>query len=414
MVGNNQTELNQSPKHIMHKEQSSKFRWPKFRWLRHLRHPFAVPVAVFMVLFFTAIISFIFINGHVLGAQDSRIVELNINGRQQVIPTTAPTVGDLLNRLNITLNPGDEVVPSTSTQILQNNFQINIYRAHPVTVVENNQKVVIQTASNDPRVIAKEAGFTIYPQDYVTQNPNVNNLSVLGEEVIINPSTPVQLNLYGNQVTIRTHATTVGQLLSDEKIQTGKGNNVLPSLTTPITANMQILVVPVGQKLVATQQPIPFTVQQNPDPSLTFGTNSVAQAGVDGLELVVTDATTNQQLQQVIVTQPTPEIINVGTAVPATASGNNIDWLKSSDINPADYNYVDYIMTHESHWNPSDVSYNGCVGLGQSCGYPPPLEGACPDWQGDPVCQLDFFNAYSGRYGGWAGAYAHEVNYGWW
>ena len=110
---------------------------PKFH---RLRHPFMVPVATFLVLFFLSMIIFIFQGGHTVGASDSRVVELTNNGQTQAIPTTASTVGQLLTRLNIKLNPGDVVEPSANTPIIQNGFQINIYRVHPVTVVEGYRR----------------------------------------------------------------------------------------------------------------------------------------------------------------------------------------------------------------------------------------------------------------------------------
>lgn len=400
-----------------------------FRWinLRHLHHPLVIPVVAFLVLFFASIALFIGFNGQTLGAGDSRIVELTISGKQQIIPTTASTVGQLLNRLNIKLNSGDVVEPGLNAQILQNDFQINIYRAHPVTVIEADQKSVIQTASSDPRTIASQAGYTVYPEDAVTVNANATNISqdVLGEEVVIDPSVPVNLDLYGNQVTLRTLAKTVGQLLSDKKIAINpESNNVVPTIDTPISANMQILVVPVGQKLISTQQVIPFATQTVLDPSIPYGTVTVQQAGSNGLALDVQDvtvkngATTTTTLQQVIITPAVNEIIDRGTGVVAVAGGNNIDWLKSSNINPAYYQDANYIMNIESHWNPDDISYSGCIGLGQSCPSSSGVTGlavVCPDWQSDAVCQLDFFNSYAdSHWGSWAAAYQHEATYGWW
>ncbi|HUD07325.1 MAG TPA: ubiquitin-like domain-containing protein [Candidatus Saccharimonadales bacterium] len=389
-----------------------------------LRHPYMVPVITFLVLFFATMIVFIAKSGTTIGAGDSRVVELSIDGgQQQIIPTTAQTVGDLLKRLNITLNPGDIVEPDQNTAILQNNFQINVYREHSVTVVENNQKQVILTASNDPRVIAQQAGFTIYPEDYVTPTTDATSIdeNVLGEEITVDPATPVSLNLYGSQVTVRTHATTVAELLSDEKIKTSTGNNVLPATSTPVTANMQVIVVPVGQQLISTQEPVPFTSQTVYDPSAPFGTSVVTQAGVNGLALAVYSvsgtgaAATRSLIQQVTITPPTPEIISKGIGIQAVDGGDNITWLKDSNIDPGSYADADYIITHESNWNPDDVSHSGCVGLGQSCGYPSGLSVVCPDWQVDAVCQLNFFNNYAlSRYGGWAGAQIHWSDNGWW
>jgi uncharacterized protein YabE (DUF348 family) len=383
-----------------------------------------VPVATFLVLFFFAIVLFINQNGQVVGASDSRIVELSLNGQTQTIPTTATTVGDLLKRINVTLNPGDVVEPSAGTPILQNGFQINVYRVHPVTVVENGNKTVVLTADNDPRAIAQQAGYTLYPEDIVTTAAAPDNLNqnVLGNEVVVKPSTPVSLTLYGQQVIVRTQAKTVGELLADKQIKTSSGNNVLPALTTPISANMQILVVPVGQKLSSTQQVIPFPTQNTSDSNIPIGSSKVEQNGVNGLALVVTDlvtaangTTSSQTLQQVVINQPVPEIIGHGTGVALSAGGNNVSWLKSSQINPSDYSYADFIMSHESHWNPAAVNSRGCIGLGQSCS-PSALASFCTNWQVDAVCQLDFFNNYvtSHNYGTWANAYSFWVSHGYW
>jgi uncharacterized protein YabE (DUF348 family) len=389
----------------------------------HLRHPLMIPVATFLVFFFLAIGLFIGISGQTVGATDSRIVELSIDGNQEVIPTTASSVGQLLTRLNITLNPGDVVEPAAATQILTNNFQINIYRVHPVTVLENDQKQVVLTASTDIRQIAQQAGLTVYPQDYVTENTSAPAITqnVLGEEITVVPATPVSLDLYGNEVTIRTHQTTVAGLLASEKIAT-TGNNVLPAATTPITANMQIIVVPVGHKVISTQQSIPYTTQTVFDAAIPYGTSQVAQAGVNGLELVVyevsaTGTASQTPLQEVVATPPTPEILDEGVAISSCGdnSDQSVSFLKSSNIAPSDYNYANYIICHESHWDPADENSSGCIGLGQSCSEAA-LEDFCPDWQVDAVCQLNFFNNYvtSHGYGSWEAAYDFWVSHGYW
>jgi hypothetical protein len=86
--------------------------------------------------------------------------------------------------------------------------------------------------------------------------------------------------------------------------------------------------------------------------------------------------------------------------------------MAGAGINSSDYVYVDYIIGRESGWRPNAVSANRCIGLGQSCGGS--LAGACPSWQTDPVCQLQFFSGYARKYGGWGGAYNFWVTNHWW
>jgi uncharacterized protein YabE (DUF348 family) len=386
------------------------------------KHPLIIPTVSIVIFFFLALIAFINFSGPTVISSDSRVVELYDNGHEEVIPTTATTVGQLIGRLKIKINPGDIVDPTESTAILDNGFKINIYRVHPVTIIENGIKKVFLTANSDPRVIAEQAGYQIYTQDYVynVAAPIGLTQNIIGQEIEIVPATEVNLTLYGTQVSVRTHAQTVADLLVENKIKTSGGNNVLPALTTPISSDLQILVVPVGQKLISEQQSIPFTTQYVNDPSIPYGTVETAQSGANGLELVVEDViesngvTTNNAVQQVVINQPIVEIINRGTGVASTDGGNNITWLRSSSIGSSDYQYVDYIMAHESHWNPADVNAEGCIGLGQFCS-PSKLTLSCPDWQIDAVCQLNVFNNYAvSRYGSWAAAASFWESHGWW
>jgi len=395
---------------------------------RDIHHPMFIPLVAGIVLFFLAIAIFINSNSTNGIPSSSRVVELYNNGKVEVIPTTATTVGDLIKRLGITINPGDIVDPTENTPILTNGFRINIYRVHPVTITQNGQSKVILTADENPRVIAEEAGYTIYPQDYVNDVTNPSDLSknIIGQVISIVPATPISLTLYGTQANIRTHAKTVADFLSQNKIKTTNGTNVIPALTTPVTSDMQILVVPVGQQLISEQQSVPFATQYVDNPDLPYDTLSAVQQGTNGSELVVEQVstvngvTTDTPVQTVVVNQPIPQIIDRGTGIASVDGGNNITWLRSSAIDESDYSYVNYIMNKESHWNPDDINSIGCIGLGQSC--PSARTGVaslavnCPDWQTDAVCQLNFFNSYvvSHGYGDWANAAAHEENYGWW
>jgi hypothetical protein len=78
-------------------------------------------------------------------------------------------------------------------------------------------------------------------------------------------------------------------------------------------------------------------------------------------------------------------------------------------IGPGDYQYVDYIVSHESGWRPDAGSPSGPYGLCQA--YPgSKMASAGSDWLTNPVTQLRWCNGYAlGRYGSWAAAYNHWV-----
>lgn len=102
------------------------------------------------------------------------------------------------------------------------------------------------------------------------------------------------------------------------------------------------------------------------------------------------------------------------TAYAATTvaySGSHADWMASAGIAPGDYTYVEYIVSHESGWNPSAVNASsGACGLGQQL--------PCGKWAGawnDPVAALVAMQGYAlGRYGSWASAYNYWITNHWW
>lgn len=97
--------------------------------------------------------------------------------------------------------------------------------------------------------------------------------------------------------------------------------------------------------------------------------------------------------------------------VAVQVTGNKQDWLKSAGIPESQWTYVDYIIQHESGWNPNAVNASsGACGLGQQlpCG-------KWPHTWNDPVGALIDANSYAvQRYGTWANAYAFWLGNSWW
>lgn len=76
-----------------------------------------------------------------------------------------------------------------------------------------------------------------------------------------------------------------------------------------------------------------------------------------------------------------------------------------------DWTYIDYILGHESTWDPGCENAGGCRGLGQAC---PGSKLPCgPD---DITCQVQWFHNYAMRaHGGtWASNYAFWLANRWW
>jgi uncharacterized protein YabE (DUF348 family) len=387
-------------------------------------HPFVVPVTTFLVLFFVTIVVFIGFSGGTVGAGDSRVVQITIDGKKQVLPTRASTVGDLLDRLNIKTRSEDIIEPAKDTQILDDNFTVKVDHAKPVIIIDGGRRQIAYSAGDTPQAIAQKAGITVYPEDKVTKQDAVDNPTevlkegIAAEKVVISRAKPVNINLYGTPIAFRTQAQTVGDLLKEKNIKPIPGDSVQPAPETLLTDNILVFVLRQGKQVQNQEEIIPMPVETISDPSLGMGQTVVRQPGAPGkkvvtyeIELTNSKETGRKVLQEVIVSQPVKQVVARGSRVLLT--GSKADWLAGSGIGGGDYGSADYIISHESGWRPGAVSGNRCIGLGQSCGSS--LAGACPNWSNDPVCQLNFFDRYAkSRYGSWSRAYQFWTVNHWW
>jgi uncharacterized protein YabE (DUF348 family) len=388
---------------------------------RHIqRRPYLLPVAGFLLgLFIVAAIVFAH-GGRPVQVSESHIVYLFDNGGQrQTLNTKDATVGELVKKLPLHLISQDVVEPSLDTPIVEDNFRVNVYRARPVTITDDSgSKTVAVTAQKSPRVVAQDAGLSIYPEDNASFAQGTLKENIIGEKVVVDRATPVFFNLYGTPLTIRTHTKTVGDLLADKKVKVNNGDQVQPSLNTPLTPNIQIFVARMGTQIQTVEEAVPSPMQILPDATLSLGASATRQAGAPGKRAVTYQVETkNGQvsartiIQIVVVQEPVPTIIARGTRVLVT--GDKTDWMAAAGISSSDYGYVNYIVSHESNWNYQAANNSGTYGLCQALPGSK-MASAGADWQSNPVTQLKWCSGYAGRYGGWAGAYNFWVSHHYW
>lgn len=398
------------------------------------RHPFAVPVAVFAVLVVVALVIFATVSyffGSPLHPADNDIVIISHDHQTQTVPSHEKTVGALLVKLKIKINPGDVVEPALTTQIHQDDFRINVYRASPIKIVDAGVPTIRFSAASTPRSITAQAGLKIYPEDALSAQPVDNFLAekAIGKVITIDRSIPVTLDVNGFPADTRTRAKTVGDFLKEKNIVLGRTGQVTPGLSASLASGQTIHVTRDGTGIQSIVEAIPMPVQTLQDDSLAYGTSAIRQAGSDGQKvqtyrIIVKDGqvVSKTLVQEVVTAEPVTEIVVQGTNL----SGIKGD-MALAGIAPSDYQYADYIISHESGWCPTkaqgehycpaipDNQYtpNG-YGLCQATpGYKMQTAGA--DWGTNPVTQLRWCHGYAlAHYGSWAAAYNHWINYHWW
>ncbi|WOO88720.1 peptidoglycan DD-metalloendopeptidase family protein [Mollicutes bacterium LVI A0078] len=95
--------------------------------------------------------------------------------------------------------------------------------------------------------------------------------------------------------------------------------------------------------------------------------------------------------------------------------GDKEEIMSEAGIEEVDYDYVDFIVSHESSWdykaqNPTSSAYGLCQALpGEK------MAVAGSDWRTNPVTQMKWCDGYANdRYGSWQSAYSFWVSNEWW
>lgn len=387
---------------------------------RFNNHPYALPVTVFLVMFFVSLVMFVGLNSTTDLPTDSHIIEFSVDGKRESIPTRAQSVKEFLENVDVELGEHDRVEPELDSKIYSDKFHINVYRARPVTIEEKGgRRSFAYSAAVTPRSVVRQAGIEVYPEDIVESELPENFLKeeVIGEKVVIDRSTPANINLYGSHVPIRTHAETVADLLKEKNINVSNTDQVKPALTTKIKPNIQIFVVRPGTKLVTEQQEVPMPIEEVEDPGLSFGVSVIRQEGSPGRRVVTYQIITEngrevsrKKIQEVVSRQPVKQIVAKGKAFDLNADKASV--MAAAGIRESDYPYVDFIVSHESGWRPN-ASNGSTWGLCQALPGSK-MASAGPDWQTNPVTQLKWCNSYAAGKGGWKASYDFWQANHWW
>lgn len=344
------------------------------------------------------------------------------NGNKKTtLRSVSATVRDILARANISYDEADTVEPALDETVNSDNFNINIYRARSVVVIDGQTKISVKTAATDPSAIATAAGVTLLDKDRVdvVTYHGVLESGMLAAYRVVRAKT-VNFIFSGKQLSVRTQAGTVSDFLEEQNIDYDPAKIwiSLPA-DSKIADGATFSLYYQGKQTINVDEEIPFTEKITYDYSLDYDKSEITKAGVVGkktttYEVEMQDGRelSRTVLSELVTSAPVEQQKRVGRKI-VLPPGDHTDWMASAGISPSDYGYVDYIISHESGWRPHAVSPNGYYGLYQTS--KSRLENACPNWQSDPVCQLRSATSYAtGRYGSWSNAYAFWNKNHWW
>ena len=218
---------------------------------------------------------------------DERLISLHDRGVERTILTKARTVREALKAAQVDIAEGQDVVePGLDEELIATKYNVNIYRARPVTIIDGALRQRVITAHQTPKQIAKVANITLYPEDKVVAHSG--DLLVHGADTVfeIDRATPVSLTLYGRQTEVRTHVATVGELLKEKNITLGKDDTLSLPASASITNGMQIELWRNGTQTVSVDEEIGFTTEKIQDANRDPSYHEVKERGENGKKTV--------------------------------------------------------------------------------------------------------------------------------
>jgi uncharacterized protein YabE (DUF348 family) len=342
-----------------------------------------------------------------------KLVTVHDRGLEKTFVTDKTTLREALAASSIELDTHDAVEPGLDEQLVAANYQVNIYRARPVTVIDGATRQRIMTPYQSAERIAQDAGVQLYPEDQ-TSVARSNDIAGdgAGLALTVTRATPLTIDLYGKPTQVRTQAHTIGELLKEKKIELGSDGRASLPFETPITEGMNIRVWREGKQTITVDEGVAFSVEQVKDADQPVGYKSVQTAGVNGqrsvtyeVEVLNGQEVSRTEIASIVTTAPVTQVEVVGTkpkTIPYTGGGTKTDWLAASNIPQESWGYADFMVQKESGWNPNAMNKSsGACGLAQAL----PCSKLGPNWN-DPVVALNWMNNYAvGRYGSWEKAY---------
>lgn len=353
--------------------------------------------------------------------EGGRLITVHDRGAETTFITTEETLRAALTQQGISLDPKDAVEPSLDEKLVAPDYQVNIYRARPVTIVDGALRQKVISPYQSAEKIIKDAGIPLYPEDTTTLSRSADFMTDgAGLELTIKRATPLTVDLYGKTTELRTQAVTVEGLLKEKGITLGEDGRVSVPLSTSIASGMSLRIWREGKQTITVDEEVAFGIEQIKDADRTVGYKAVQTPGQNGKRTVTYEVEIQNgaevgrtEIASVILQEPVTQVEVVGSkpaTLPYTGGGTKTDWLKAAGVAEADWGYADYLVSRESGWNPNAVNASsGACGLAQAL--------PCSKVPGNPYNPIDsltWMNGYvNGRYGGWQGAYNFWVTHHW-
>ena len=343
-----------------------------------------VSIAISCLL--AVVIGFFIVSTRTAGAETKpvngeRLLTVHDGGVDRVILTRATNLSDAFKEADITLDPQDLVEPGLDHELVASNYDINVYRARPVTIVDGSVRQKVLSPYQTAPQIAQQAGITLYPEDQADVDVSTVNAGYqdVGLQMTVDRAMPFTFVLYGKTMTARTQATTVEAMLKEKDITLGANDRVSVDGSTAISPDLTVRVWREGKQTVTVDEEVSFETETIKDADRPTSYKEVKTPGTKGSRSVTYEVTVQDghevartEIASLVTKEPVKQVEVVGSKLPtptnpteAQALGHQmmLDFGYGEDQWPCLYN----LWMRESGWRTTagNVS-SGAYGIPQA------------------------------------------------
>ncbi len=277
--------------------------------------------------------------------------------------TKAETIREALEDADIPVDANDLVEPRLDEELIASNYDVNIYRARPVIIVDGAVRKKIMSAYRTPSQIVEHAGMELRQEDNTTMGWSVNPFDGVVAQLTIDRATPLTLVLYGTRTTVYTQAETVADFLKEKSIVLGDNDKISVSSDERITTDMVIELWREGRQTITVEEDVEFDIEQIQDVDREVGYREITVPGVPGKQSVTYEIeirngveVSRKEIQKVLITEPKNQVEIIGMKT----SGNPLTKAKGVNF----FTDSKGILHRETYYDlPMGVVMNNC-GMG--------------------------------------------------
>jgi len=274
-------------------------------------------------------------------------VILEVDGQTLERYTHSETVGDFLLETGVALGPHDRItlegvevgleapllsrpisVPRGTGKGKTVPFSLNplstrgivVYRSVPIQLFDDGVLTTFSTIASTVGEALEEHGVLIYLRDRV--KPGLGTPVSTGMRVYIERAKPLTILVDGRRILTRSQMERVKEALEQEGVTLGVRDYTIPDRLTPLTDNMTVQVIRVGEEFVIEGEPIPFETVWRADPELEIDHWRLAQQGEEGLRrrLIRIRYENGQEKERAVTSEwvakePTTKVLAYGTKI---------------------------------------------------------------------------------------------------